>query len=95
MYIYIIWYVKNVNTYQIFDNNWHNKGAIPLSSIINEGVLSGNGLSRRNYVWRGFCPRGFCPRGFRPEGVLSAHRSTHMSHHCSGFHTAVEFYTSG
>ena len=63
--IYIIWYVRNVNTYQIFDNNWHNKGAIqaryPLSSIINEGVLSGNGLSRRNYVWRGFCPRGFCP----------------------------------
>ena len=45
--------------------NQHNKGAIqasyPLSSIIDEGFLSGNGLSRRNYVWRGFCPRGFCP----------------------------------
>ena len=66
-----------------------------------EGVLSGNGLCLEgvmyggSYVWRGFCPRGFCPRGFCPEGVLSAHRSTHMSHHCSGFHTAVELYTSG
>ena len=62
IYIYIIWYV---NTYQLFYNYWHNKGAIqasyPLSSIIDEGVLSGNGLSRRHYVWRGFCPRGFCP----------------------------------
>ena len=65
IYMYIIWYVKNVNTYQIFYNYWHNKGAIqasyPLSSIIDERVLSGNGLSRKNYVWRGFCPRGFCP----------------------------------
>ena len=65
IYIYIIWYVKNVNTYQLFYNYWHNKGVIqasyPLSSIIDEGVLSGNGLSRRNYVWRGFCQRGFCP----------------------------------
>ena len=64
--IYIIWYVKNVNTYQIFYNNkGANTAAIqasyPLSSIIVEGVLSGNGLSRRNCVWRGFCPRGFCP----------------------------------
>ena len=65
IYIYIIWYVKNVNTYQIFYNYWHNKGAIqasyPLSSIIDEGFLTGYGLSRRNYVWRGFCPIGFCP----------------------------------
>ena len=66
IYIYIIWYVKNVNTYQLFYNYWHNKGAIqasyPLSCIIDEGVLSGNGLSRSlHYVWRGFCPRGFCP----------------------------------
>ena len=27
-----------------------------------------------SYVWRGYCPTGFCP-----EGVLSTHRSTHVT----------------
>ena len=38
IYIYIIWYVKNVNTYQIFCNYWHNKGAIQASYPLSEFV---------------------------------------------------------